>query len=259
MQRLNPIHLTGALRHCYLWATSGWSDEYKPNPDADPEHPLSRTIYCIHGTADRASSFSLIAERLQGKLPSDIKGIHIITFNNRFSGAAISDFSQQLSERISKNRDENVVLMGHSRGALVAADYALNHAKQAGVFVDSIFSICGPLRGSYAAWPASFFSQSAAEMQIDSTYLKQLSEQIQQSKIKFLFVGAMNDYLVTGDSFMPYGTDINSENVLLLDRHGHLSVASSHRLVERLAIELATSRTLEMQPVNNNEHANYKP
>lgn len=252
MQRYNPIHLTGLARHCYLWATSSWSDVFIPNDGFDPESPCKRTIYCIHGTADRVSSFSLIAERLQGKLACDVSGIHMITFSNRFSGASVNDFATQLKDRILQNHDDNVMLMGHSRGALVASVFALEHANEAGIFVDSVIGICGPFRGSYAAWPFAMFSNSVSEMQTDSPFLKRLSQQIQQSNIRFLFAGCENDYLVTGQSYLPYGVNADNENALYLDRHGHLSIGSSHRLVNWIAEKIAASKTIEMHPLNQN-------
>lgn len=252
MQRINPVHLTGALRHCYLWATSGSSDVYIANKNFNPDHPMPRTIYCIHGTADRTNSFSLIAERIKDELSADVKGTHIITFNNRFSGASISDFTKQLAERIKQNKDANVILMGHSRGALVATEYALNFASIDEVYIDSVINICGPFRGSYAAWPLSYISTSVSEMQTDSDYLKNLSVQIEQSTIRFFYAGAESDYLVTGDSFMPYHINKSCESVLLLDRHGHLSINSSHRLVKWIADRLRHSLTQEMTNIIKN-------
>lgn len=246
MQRINPVHLTGALRHCYLWATSGSSDVYIANNNFNPEHPMPRTIYCVHGTADRTNSFSLIAERIKDALSTDVKGIHIITFNNRFSGASIHDFTKQLAERIKQNKDTNIILMGHSRGALVATEYALNFAAIDEVYIDSVVNICGPFRGSYAAWPLSYISASVSEMQTDSDYLKNLSAQIAESTLRCFYVGAESDYLVTGDAFVPYHMNKSGENVLQLDRHGHLSINSSHRLVAWIAEKIKHSLTQEM-------------
>ena len=83
-------------------------------------------------------------------------------------------------------------------------------------------------------------------MQTDSVYLQELCKQIEESGLRFFYIGAESDYLVTGDSFMPYHVDADSTNVLKLDRHGHLSINSSHRLVSWIADNIRDSLTQEL-------------
>lgn len=232
----NPIHITGVVRHCYLWATSAAYDTFVANPNFNPETAEKTSIFCVHGTADRGASFSLIAERLKNKLPENIDGFHLLTFDGRMSGKSVKDFSNQLADKIAAHHSDRVVLMGHSRGALVCSYYAEYLAADHNVQVDLVASLCGPFRGSHLAmWPLTAASSSVDEMRVDGRLLHDLSDKIHQSNIRYLFVGAENDQLVTKDSHLPYTCERHGLNAIFLDRHGHLSVMSSHRLVDILA------------------------
>ena len=231
----NPIHLTGIPRHCWLWATSSACDTFIPNPHFNPDTAVKTSVYCVHGTADRSASFSLITDRMKEKLPDNIDGFHMVTFDGRMHGKSVQDFSSQLKDKIKANHSDDVIIIGHSRGALVASYFAEYLASENDVNIELVVSLCGPFRGSpVAMWPLTYFSTSVDEMRLDSQLLQELSDKIHQSDVRYLFVGAEKDQLVKSDSHLPYICERHGLNAVLLDRHGHLSIMSSHRLVDIL-------------------------
>ena len=226
----NYVHLTGVISHCTLWATSPANDTYLENkhfnPDTAPEHKTS--IYCVHGTADRSNSFSVIANQLMGKLPDNIDRIYFLTFDDRFQGTSVEDYARQLKNKIILNHSNNVILMGHSRGGLVCSWFAEYLSVKNDINVDLVVSVCGPFRGSYLAiWPLTKVSTSVDEMQVDGKLLHELSEKIGESSIRYLFLGAERDQLVKGDSYMPYQFERHGISVMKLPVHGHLSMMST--------------------------------
>lgn len=226
------VSITHAIRHLWLFLKSKSYDRYIPNPDFDPtcENPVN--IYCIHGTADRSEGMYQLAQRLKGGLPRNIKGFHIVTFNRRARGASIQEFSQQVIQKIKDNADQRIVLMGHSRGGLIAADVGETLKQDGFVQVDAVIPLAAPFLGSYLARkPVSCFSRSVKQMEVGSGYLAQLNQRL---SLNYRFFGAANDRVVKGDHFLPPTVDPQAKNVTRYDRHGHLSLLSSWRLRDDL-------------------------
>ena len=235
----NPIHITGAIRHCYFWLTSTIKDSFIPNPNYNRNTQSKTSIYCVHGTADRNASFTLIATRLLHSLPDNIDGIHLLAFNDRLKGTSIENFAIQMKDKIVSNHDTRVILMGHSRGGIIISWFKEYLAAANGVDIHKTIPIDAPFRGSpLALWPMTWLSISVKEMATDSDLSQQLSDQIRGSEDDYLFVGAEKDYIVWNDNWMPYHVNKTAKNCMLLDRHGHLSSLSSRRLVDRIGAEI---------------------
>lgn len=225
-----PIAITGMFRHSFLWLFGSWNDIVYQNPRFQPAAPddLGTAIYCVHGTGDRNASYSLIAERLLPNLPNHISSIHLVSFDGRYQGIGIEEFSAQLRNRILKNGHTKVILSGHSRGGLVAAHCAKNFVPTDNVTVTHLFVISTPLGGSdFAVSPFTAISTSIAQMQRGSSFLTALNAQLAVSTIPIHCIIATEDSLVKPHDCCPTGP----HHQLVLDRHGHLSIMSSHRLV----------------------------
>ncbi|MDX1900811.1 MAG: alpha/beta hydrolase [Gammaproteobacteria bacterium] len=190
------------------------------------------TIYCVHGTADRSSAFTLIAERLLDKLPNVVASIHLVSFKNRGKGKGIEVFAKQLQEKIRANKDQDIILMGHSRGGLVVSYFAEYFAAEIHANVHGVVAICSPFGGSdLAIAPLSWLSDSVKQMESESEFLNNLRKDITHSNINYYFVAAEKDSLVSMDqSFVKK----DSASLTIFDRHGHLSIMSSWRLVEHI-------------------------
>lgn len=233
-----PVSLTGTLTHSIRWLRFNKDKIYK-NPHfsnlATDESPLQDgiAIYCVHGTADYPASFQKIAERLiKTGLPELISSINLVAFENRFHGKSIEYFADELLDKIEKNGHRHVVFMGHSRGGLVIAK-AESKAKEKGITVHECYNLASPYGGSYLAIkPISFFSQSVKEMAIGSDFLQEINQHILHTKTKYYFFVAEKDSIVTPEASYsePYKQG-HPNSVIHYNRHGHLSLMSSHRVV----------------------------
>jgi pimeloyl-ACP methyl ester carboxylesterase len=235
LQRVQPVSYTGAIRHSSLWLTSSLSDQIYPNSrfERSEQNPLDQgtVIICIHGTADRASAFSLIAERLIGELPSTISAMMLLAFDQRYTGQGIEVFAEQTLLKLKAYNIKNVILLGHSRGGLVAAYFAEYLAQAAKIHVRGIFAIATPFDGSVLATaPLIWISNSVNQMQIGSETLQALAKKIATSLIKYYSLIAENDGIVTDPHACKPKTNCHDSKIF--DRHGHLSIMSSHRVVE---------------------------
>ncbi|KTC95723.1 putative lipase [Legionella erythra] len=234
-----PVSYTGVLTHTFYWLTSPANDLVYKNPNYKPvEGQPGVAIYCVHGTADRPAAFTRIAERLieQG-LPDDVESIHLVSFEGRGQGLSIKNFSNQLIGKVKINKHKRVILIGHSRGGLVATQAAEDLAEEGDVDPLLCMGICAPYLGSYLArWPLSWFSSSVSEMEEDSPFLDKLNEKLATSKIPYHFIEALRDGIVLenhgyAESYLKQHPDALSR----YGRHGHLSIMSSHALVEDMA------------------------
>lgn len=236
-----PIATTGMFAHTYYWLTSPSGDQIYQNPSYDKSQNQDRetAIYFIHGTADQASAFQLVADRLiQAELPNEISTLNLLSFDQRYQGKSIVFFAEQLREKIRANQHQRVILIAHSRGGLVASYFAEFLAKQAGIEVPLIITIGTPFNGSYLAINLlSWFSDSIKEMKIDSDFLIELKKKIMaESLSSYHFFITTEDAIVPGESgFIQEYVKNHPNSLTILDRHGHLSVMSSHRLVSHIA------------------------
>lgn len=249
-RRIHP--LIGALRHCTLWLTSSWSDIFVENPNYNKHSANQKSIYCVHGTFDRAGSFSVIAEGLKGGLPDNIKGIHLLTFSGSITTESIESYAAQLKDKIAANHDDTVILMGHSRGALVVSTFAEELAAGNNINIAMVVGICGPFKGSHlAVKPLAAVSKSIDQMQVGSDFLEKLAASIKESKVNYYFVGAKDDYLVIDNAWHPYDDEgYDRVNLLYLDKDAHLSIQSSPDLILWLSALLSLDA---IKPDNDSE------
>lgn len=250
------------LRHVGMWIASSPKVYQNPRftaPESNPELSKGVAIYCVHGTADKSSSFSLIANRILSSLPSLISSVHLVAFGRRVLGESVENFAEQLKKQILANGDKHVILMGHSRGGLVVAYMAEYLAKEAGIQVEAVVGISSPFEGSpLVTWPLTEFSSSVKEMKVESSFLKALSEKIDHSAAKYFYFASDNDPIVPVHSSFrgqhryrsmiddkggqvnivppmePGMCDDSRPALVKLDFHDHLSIMSSHRLVHYL-------------------------
>ncbi len=152
------------LRHVWLWATACFRQTVRQGTD-DKTKPA---IYFIHGTADWGSSGIDIAESIPESLFSKF---HLLSFKDRLIGKDIDSFSIQLAHKIKYENDKNVILMGHSRGGIVATRFAEDYAEYLGVKVQVVFAITTPYKGSHLAkWPLTSISDSVIDYKKKSDF-----------------------------------------------------------------------------------------
>lgn len=259
IQQIQPVSTTGALAHTYYWLTSfGSGDLVYHNPnfkvpeDADPGLSKGVAIYCTHGTADQAGAFDRIAQRLiAAGLPDLVSSIHLVSFDSRYQGKGITYFSSQLVEKIKKNGHQHVILIGHSRGCLVNTYAAERYLAKEGINVERVINLCGPFGGSdLAIDPITRVSTSVEQMQVNCGFLKKLGTKVMQSRAIYNFFAAAEDWIVRPAlSYVAEYVQKNPQSLVELDRHGHLSIMSSHRLVGFIRNYIIESCTALLSPI----------
>lgn len=238
MRSYLPAHVGGALDQCGAFATASHEDKPILNPQFDPATANPVAIYCIHGTLDRNNAFLGIAKSLvENNLPSHIKCIHLLTFSHRLKGVSIEDYAVQLLVKMIKYNDKNVILMGHSRGGLVASWFTENLAPSNHINVHQVFCLCAPIKGAHLAQLPFLarLSYSVDEMQPKTQFLTTLRDKILQSDTPYFFIGAKKDQIVWYDCWHPYASDAERDNLLLSLEDGHLSVLNSAEVMRWLS------------------------
>lgn len=261
VKKYQPVDLTGAVEHCYFWATSPTHDVVYQNPRYKPKEGVEPVaIYCTHGTADQLGSFTKVARRLiAAELSEDIQSIHLVAFKGRCQGQRIENFSVQLINQILAKGHKRVILLGHSRGGVVNTFAAEYLAQRDGIEVEMVINICAPFSGSYLALPPlTWISSSVRDMQTDCKFLQNLQQKVVDSPVKYHFFVAEKDAIVLKNAgYVREYVDAHPNSLMELDRHGHLSIMSSHRLVskiEHLVDECLLSRELtEKEQEENGE------
>lgn len=193
-------------------------------------------IYFVHGTGDQACSFQEMAKQLrENGIHDDYKSMHLVSFKGRYQGQGIEDFANQLLQKIKSNEHRKIVLVGHSRGALVCAYLNEYLAKSAGIDVLHCVSICGPFRGSYLAMqPLRFFSNSIEQMSKGSKFLQQLRNKINtEPNSPYTFViGGLDSVVPNRSGYILEYVKENPKALVRLSDHGHLSIMTSTRLLD---------------------------
>jgi predicted alpha/beta hydrolase family esterase len=235
-----PIATTGIFAHAYHWLVSPNEELYYANPSflSGGNDDTATAIYFIHGTFDKSSALNILGKRLmKAGLADAISSLHLLAFDQRYQGKSIEFFATQLQNKINENKHQRVILIAHSRGGLVASYFAEFLAGHAGIKVPLIITVGTPFNGSYLAMqPLSWFSDSVKEMSLDSGFLLQLKKKILDNSItRYHFFIAENDTIVPGESgYIKEYINQQPSSLSILKRHGHLSILSSHCLVEAI-------------------------
>ena len=170
--------LAAHAKYVSLWLTSQHNDVVHPCTPENTQTDNDVAIYCIHGTADHISAFEFVVKNIQSTLPPEVKSIHRVSFDGRFQLNDIVYFAHQLKNKILANNDKKIILMGHSRGAIVASYFAEYLAKANDIEVEATINICGPFGGTKWAFFPFTYSASIDQMRTDSVFLEYLRQQM---------------------------------------------------------------------------------
>lgn len=118
-------------------------------------------VILIHGSGANQRQWDVIRPFFKSKETGHIFSLNL---NDKAMGndqKSIDEYARdRLAEKINTLKEkyleagiqlEEIILVGHSMGSLVGADYALNHAENGGVKVNTLVSISSPWEGSRLA------------------------------------------------------------------------------------------------------------
>jgi hypothetical protein len=144
--------------------------------------------------------------------------------------SSIEFFAEQLADQIKANNDQNVILFGHSRGGLIACEFAENLAAKHHITVQGVIAACTPFGGTDTAiFPFTLFSKSIDQMKTDSPYLRKLKNKINtDNENRFKCYAVTDDFLFEKTSASIYAV----EDTIEIDTCMHHTVIVDKRLVE---------------------------
>lgn len=233
LNRIFSNSTVGAIKHSLTWLEGKSNDLIYANPHFDHACHEPIGIFCIHGTADSNASFKKLAKNLNAHLPADVAAMYLVAFESRFTGESIEHYAEQLLKKIQQYGFKSVILMGHSRGGLIAAYFAENLASGADIQVKAIFTICSPFEGSFLAKePLTLLSASVSQMQVGSHFLHDLNIKTRQSSIPYYYFSASQDGIVHPEHCCPHDSQANLN---LFKQEGHLSIMRSPILFDMIA------------------------
>ncbi len=184
------------IKYAYHWLTASKSESVHHCMPEAKDDDQQVAIYCVHGTADHPSAFSNIVKHIKSKLVPEVESIHQPSFNGRFQLHDIAFFANQLKNKIIANKHKKIILIGHSRGALVASYFTEYLANENDIEVDVTINICGPFGGTdWAMYPLTY-SASVNQMRSESPFLRNLTQKMKSSGNTYYYFSASKDELV---------------------------------------------------------------
>lgn len=207
------------------WITSG---KWTANTKVTPEHP---PVIFVHGFLHNLSGSCFLFERLKRK---GWTHLYALNLGNPITHS-IHDYTQKLAAFVEEVRKESgaekVILIGHSMGGVVSANYALDPANQDAVA--KVVTLGSPHQGTIAAHLGKVFSPCARDMLPNSSQVKNLKKMDEENKkVPVLCVGAAIDALILpSSSAFLNGPLVTSERVT---EEGHLSLMYSDKVFRLL-------------------------
>lgn len=188
-------------------------------------------LLLIHGLYHNSSAWSYFKNELSKQ---SVGPIFTINLKNPFG--SIVEHAKKVQTKIEKIKAltgrNDIVLVGHSMGGLVACQYALELNVNKNTQVKQIITLGSPLEGTYTAYLG--IGKSCYEMRRNSPFINQLSKQIkQESNISFLHVASMKDAIILPNSSALLLSKTNGKRKKIFNL-SHLSLLYSKKIVKEV-------------------------
>lgn len=193
-----------------------------------PSNPKTPPILLIHGHFHNRNDWLWFRRHLEC-----IDGMGPIFTINLTPTNTIRASAQEVEKKINKIKkatgENRIILIGHSRGALVASDYTEHLAAEN---VASVICLGAPFSGTNVA--VFGVTENVKEMAPNAPLVTQLKEDIQQSEVPYYFIASKVDNLIVPwHSACPWQLR-TPRNTLILDDLGHLGLLLSPRVVTQV-------------------------
>jgi pimeloyl-ACP methyl ester carboxylesterase len=215
-------NIVNTLVHMKAWLIIKDRDYTYANPNFDSKSLHKISIICIHGAADKAGAFKDLINHILLILPSNIEYVLSVSCNGRKK--TIANFANMICKKIQNSGLEKIILIGHSRGGIIAAYLAENLAEINKISVRGVITVGAPFKGSkFIKQPINTIIKSIDEMKENSPFLKTLTSDLKKNKFlhKYLLIAGSTDSLVSRESAQP---NIALAHYRLLPDYGHLSI-----------------------------------
>lgn len=194
---------------------------------------------------------SAIAKRIVGKIPL-LRNISFLQGRIQ-RNQPIEQLGEQLCTwiRLQLSHLDQLMLIAHSMGGLVAKDYILNHSDDSPSTVVGFLSIAVPHKGALSAQLLQLINRNAEELVPLNSYASRLNDEWVHKKsgaLESWYVVALNDECVDKESAVP-GVVSNTQKFTV--DHDHLSVCKPEGASDPV---LKCAVLLLQQLITKNEH-----
>ena len=197
----------------------------------EPTQAQKTPLLLIHGLYHNSSAWSFFKKELSKQ---SVGPIFTINLNNPFG--SIVEHAQKVQAKIDQIKAltlrNDIVLVGHSMGGLVACQYAFNPDVNKNTEVKQIITLGTPLEGTYTAYLG--FGKSCREMRRNSSFINHLNEQIgQATNIPFLHIASMKDAIILPNSSALLLKNNRAKRIKVFNL-SHLSLLYSKKIVKEV-------------------------
>jgi triacylglycerol lipase len=221
------------LVHMVVLAVLFPFDQVKRDPKSLVHNSNSVPVILVHGYLDNSSSWVIQRYRLKKQ---NIRNVFTVNMGV-LPKHSIEDCTEKLSKRIQEVKritgSDKVILIGHSMGGVVSANYALNKAKDENTKVTDVLTLGSPLQGTKLARIG--LGKSARQMETNSSFSNDLTKQISEEKeIRFHHVASKSDLIMR-----PWNTSLNgnekpSEKDTIV-KCGHITYLFSKKIGSKIS------------------------
>lgn len=198
--------------------------------------PSAIPVLFVHGYLHNQMAWFWFTRYLRQK--TEIGPLYSVNLFPPF--ASIITLAKQLKNKINDIKIETnasqVILIGHSMGGIVCSYFCEYLAKPNEVAM--IITLGSPFKGTRIAKLG--FGQNAKEMRPNSSFLTELGERIQNSKIPYHSIASKIDNMI-----IPWQSALLSDEPpirkqFILEDHGHLRLLTSLLIINKVAEWIST-------------------
>lgn len=196
-----------------------------------PKHSMLPPILLLHGFVRNQLDFIWMKQQLQaidGMGP--IYTINLVPHKKNIERHAkiVANKIEEIKEKTGSNQ---VILIGHSRGGLVASYYAEYLAEKESIA--KIITLGTPFNGTTTT--VFGYGLPVKELTPHAENLAKLNELITNSSINYYHIASkLDNVILPWHSACPFKHQ-NKDNVLILEDHSHVQLLISPKVIHRIA------------------------
>lgn len=200
--------------------------------DQDPNRPKINhpAILLLHGSSANHGTLSLGVYRLQKQFPQSV-------FTVQYDGVFVTDRTKTIDEYLptitakcleiqEKTQQNQIYMVGHSMGGLLAARFVQKEAYKYNISVPAVITIGSPWRGSELInkiWNIGEAKRRHEDMRPNSKFLQDLNNEL-PSSTRYYCIGSVHDLLVPYKQAIPQKRSLEHLDSLCLSGVGHYTL-----------------------------------
>jgi len=192
-------------------------------------HPA---ILLLHGSGGNHGTLAMGVHRLHKRFPNCVYTIQYDGIWKTDRTKSIDQYVQVLKQKcldIQRRTQQNqIYLVGHSLGGLIAARFAQSCAAEIHIEVPAVVTLGSPWRGSHLInklWsPGQAWTSRHEDMRPDSPFVRSLNRNLPHHVTRFYCVGSLSDLLVPFEQAIPHGRSEDHKDNLCLNGIGHYTL-----------------------------------